>query len=207
MKYTWPKFKLCRREGINLFWPAKYDVRKRRSVPGQHGASNVRYSEYWKLLRNKQVLKRMYLLTEKQFKKIVVKLSSRYAKNKWMAHDKAMLQFLERRLDVIMLRAWFANTIMQARQIVVHGHFQLNGKKHNVPSYYVKPGDVITLKKKLQTSSLYSLAPVSTGSTSMPSWLKVNKKTFEVEVVDLPDVEKISTPVDLLKVVEFYARA
>lgn len=207
MKYTWPKFKLCRREWINLFWPAKYDVRKRRTVPWQHWASNVRYSEYWKLLRNKQVLKRMYLLTERQFKKIVVKQSSRYAKNKGMAHDKAMLQFLERRLDVIVLRAWLANTIMQARQIVVHGHFQLNGKKHNVPSYYVKPWDVISLKKRLQSSPLYSLVPISTWSSSVPSWLKVNKKIFEIEVLDLPDVEKISTPVDLLKVVEFYARA
>jgi len=207
MKYTWPKFKLCRREGINLYGPAKYDVRKRRSVPGQHWASNVRYSEYGKLLRNKQVLKRMYLLTEKQFKTIVVKTASRHAKNKGMAHDKAMLQFLERRLDVIVLRAGFAHTIMQARQIVVHGHFTLNGKKHNVPSTYVNPGDIIALKKKLQSSPLYSIAPVTLWGNQTPWWLKVNKKSYEIEVVDLPNPEEISSPVDLLKVVEYYARA
>ncbi len=207
MKYTWPKFKRCRREGINLFWPAKYDVRKRRSVPGQHGASNVRYSEYWKLLRNKQVLKRMYLLSEKQFKKIVTVISSRHAKNHWMAHDKAMLQFLERRLDVIVLRAWLAHTIMQARQIVVHGHFLLNGVKHNVPSTYVKTGDVITLRPKLQSSPLYSMAPISVWWVQIPWWLKTNKKTYEVEVLDLPNPDEISAPVDLLKVVEYYARA
>ncbi len=207
MKYTWPKFKRCRREGINLFGPSKYDVRKRRSVPGQHGASNVRYSEYGKLLRNKQVLKRMYLLSEKQFKKIVTKISSRYAKNNGIAHDKAMLQFLERRLDVIVLRAGLAHTIMQARQIVVHGHFTLNGVKHNVPSTYVKAGDVISLRKKLQTSPLYSIAPISVGWVTIPGWLKTNKKTYEVEVIDLPNPEEISAPVDLLKVVEYYARA
>lgn len=207
MKYTWPKFKLCRREGVNLFWPAKYDVRKRRSVPWQHWASNVRYSEYGKLLRNKQLLKRMYLLTEKQFKKIVTKISSRYAKNNGIAHDKAMLQFLERRVDVIVLRAWLANTIMQARQMVVHGHFLLNGVKHNVPSTFVKAWDKISLKPKLQSSALYSMSPISTGWVTIPGRLKTNKKTFEVEVIDLPNPEEISAPVDLLKVVEYYARA
>jgi len=207
MKYNWPKFKLCRREGINLFGPAKYDVRKRRSAPGQHGASNIRHSEYGKLLRNKQVLKRMYLLTEKSFKRIVVKTASRHAKNKGMAHDKAVLQFLERRLDVIVLRAGFAHTIMQARQIVVHGHFLLNGVKHNVPSTYVNPGDVISIRTKLQSSPLYSIAPISVWDTNTPWWLKVNKKKYEVEVLDLPNPDEISTPVDILKVVEFYARA
>ncbi len=207
MKYNWPKFKLCRREGINLFGPAKYDVRKRRSVPGQHGASNVRYSEYGKLLRNKQVLKRMYLLTEKQFKKIVTVTASVFAKNTWLAHDKAVMQFLEKRLDVIVLRAWFANTIMQARQIVVHGHFQLNGVKHNVPSTYVKAWDKISLRAKLQSSPLYSMSPIAAWWVTIPGWLKVNKKTFEIEVMDLPNPDEISAPVDLLKVVEFYARA
>lgn len=207
MKYTWPKFKLCRREGINLFGPAKYDVRKRRSAPWQHGAANVRHSEYGKLLRNKQVLKRMYLLTEKQFKKIVVKIASRYAKNKWIAHDKAVLQFLERRLDVIVLRAWLAHTIMQARQMVTHGHFLYNWVKHNVPSTYVQPWDKIEVRKKLQSSPLYSMAPISEWWAQIPSWLKVNKKNYEIEVLDMPNPDDIGTPVDLLKVVEFYARA
>ncbi len=207
MKYTWPKFKLCRREGVNLFWPAKYDVRKRRTVPGQHWAGNVRYSEYGKLLRNKQLFKRMYLLTEKTFKRIVTKISSTYAKNHSMAHDKAMLQFLERRMDVIVLRAWFAHTIMQARQIVNHGHFLLNDKKHNVPSTFVKVWDKISLKQKLQSSPLYSIAPINEWNVQIPAWLKVNKKTFEIEILDLPNPEEINTPVDLLKVVEYYARA
>ncbi len=138
MKYTGPKFKLCRREGINLFGVAKYDVRKRRGTPGQHGGAMARLSEYGKLLRNKQVLKRTYLLTEKQFKRLVTVQAAKYAKNKGIGHDTAVFQFLERRLDTIILRAGLAHTIMQARQIVNHAHLLLNGKKHNIPSYFVQ---------------------------------------------------------------------
>lgn len=207
MRYTWPKFKLCRREGINLFGPAKYDVRKRRGVPGQHGASNVRYSEYGKLLRNKQALKRMYQLSEKQFKRTIVDMASTYSKNKGLGHDKAAFQLLERRMDVIVLRSGLATTIMQARQMVVHGHFTLNGKKHNVPSYSVKAGDILTVRKAKQGSPLYLNAPWHQGNITPPSWLKVNKKDYTIEVMDLPQTDDIALPVDLLKVIEFYARA
>lgn len=208
MRYTGPKFKLCRREEINLFGPAKYDVRKRRGVPGQHGAANVRYSEYGKLLRNKQVLKRMYQLSEKTFKKLIVDHAGKYAKNnEGIGHDKAALQFLERRLDTIVLRAGLANTIMQARQIVTHAHLTLNGVKHNIPSTFVNEGDVIEVRKKMQTSPLYQSCALVAGNHTLPSNLKVNKKTFTIEVVSLPNVEEISVPVDILKVIEFYARA
>lgn len=207
MRYTWPKFKLCRREWINLFWPAKYDVRKRRWTPWQHGANFARYSEYGKLLRNKQVLKRVYQLSEKQFKRLVMKQAALYAKNKNIDHDKAVFQFLESRLDTIILRAGFAHTIMQARQIVTHGHLLLNGKKHNVPSYFVKVGDKISIKKKLQSSPLYSTCPLLAWNHVIPSWLKVNKKIFEIEIIDLPKHDEISVPVDILQVIEFYARA
>lgn len=115
-----------------------------------------RMSEYGKLLRNKQVLKRMYLLTEKQFARIVNKTASQYAKNNDISHDQAVMQFLERRMDATVLRAGFANTIMQARQMVNHGHFQLNGVKHNIPSTFVNPGDVIQVREKLKSSPLYS---------------------------------------------------
>lgn len=158
MKYTGPKYKLCRREQVNLFGSPKYDVKKRRALPGQKagGSTFVRLSDYGKLLRNKQVLKRMYLLTEKQFSKLVTKISQKYAKNNSMAHDAALIQFLERRMDAIVLAAGFGNTIMQARQMVNHAHLQLNGIKHNIPSTYLKVGDVITVKKGLHTSPLYS---------------------------------------------------
>ncbi len=207
MRYTWPKFKVCRREGINLFGPAKYDVRKRRELPGQHGANNVRYSEYGKLLRNKQVLKRVYQLSEKQFKKLVTDQAAQYAKNKGVGHDKATFQFLESRMDTIVLRAGLAQTIMQARQQVSHGHYLLNNVKHNIPSYIVQQGDIITLRPKLQNSAMYQSSPMVAGTSPIPSWIKVNKKDFTLEIVDSPKNEEVSVPVDILQVIEFYARA
>lgn len=206
MKYTGPKFKLCRREQVNLFGPAKYDVKKQRKLPWQHGANMVRLSEYGKLLRNKQVLKRSYFLTEKQFSGIVKNTSSKYAKNKGMSHDAALYTLLERRLDSVLFRSGFAKTIMQARQMIVHGHFQLNGVKHNVPSTFVKVGDKIELRKKLQDSPLYSNMTIAKGY-KVPSWLKVNPNSYTIETLSLPVVGEIPTHADILKVIEFYARA
>jgi len=203
MRYTGPKFKLCRREGINLFWVPKYDVRKRRKLPGQHGDKIPRLSEYGKLLRNKQVLKRIYQMSEKQFKRFVTDIAAKYSNSANIDHDKAVKVILERRLDAILLKAGLAKTIMQARQMITHWHFLLNGKKHNIPSYLVKPGDVIQLKEKLKNSPLYQ---EENKNVKVPSYLKVNLADKKVEVVDLPREEEIKLPVDVLKVIEFYAR-
>jgi small subunit ribosomal protein S4 len=105
MRYTGPKFKLCRREGINLFGTPKYDVRKRRTLPGQHGGTMARLSEYGKLLRNKQVLKRIYQMSEKQFKRFVTDVAAKYSKNNNVDYDKAVKITLERRLDAVLLRS------------------------------------------------------------------------------------------------------
>jgi len=203
MRYTGPKFKLCRREGINLFGTPKYDVRKRRKLPGQHGDKMPRLSEYGKLLRNKQVLKRIYQMSEKQFKRFVTDIAAKYSKNAGIDHDKAVKIILERRLDAILYRSGLAKTIMQARQMITHGHFLLNGKKHNIPSYLVKPGDVIELREKLKNSPLY--AEVN-SNVKVPSYLKVNTADKKVEVIDMPREEEIQLPADVLKVIEFYAR-
>jgi small subunit ribosomal protein S4 len=205
-RYTGPKFKLCRREGLNLFGTEKYNVKKRKSLPGQHGATPARLSEYGKLLRNKQVLKRVFQMNEKQFAKLVTVISKAYAKNNNLNHDKVLVQFLMRRLDNVILQSGYAKTIMQARQMVVHGHFFLNGKKHNVPSYYVNKSDVITLKQSLQSSDLYSID----NNQQAPIWLNVSKSNFAVTVLDLPhtnDADTLDLPSDVLKVIEFYARA
>ena len=204
MRYTGPKFKLCRREGVNLFGSPKYDVRKRRTLPGQHGGSMARLSEYGKLLRNKQVLKRIYQMSEKQFKRFVTDIAAKYAKNHNVAYDKAVKIILERRLDAILYRSWIAKTIIQARQMITHGHFLLNGKKHNVPSYLVKQWDVLELKEKIKTSPLYA---ETNSNVKVPSYLKVNIADKKVEIIDLPRAEEIEVPADVLKVVEFYARA
>lgn len=205
MKYTWPKYKIVRREGINVFGNDKYDVKKRRSIPGQHGGTMPRLSEYGKLLRNKQVLKRMYFMAEKPFARLVKFTSSRYAKNKGMEHDKVLLQFLERRLDAVVFRAGLSKTIVQARQMVTHGHFTLNWVKHNIPSYFVTANDKIAVRPKVAWSTLYDEA--FTNAKTDIAWLKVNKADKTVEVLDLPDVTTLNTPADVLKVIEFYARA
>jgi small subunit ribosomal protein S4 len=205
-RYTGPKFKLCRREGLNLFGTEKYNVKKRKSLPGQHGATPARLSEYGKLLRNKQVLKRVFQMNEKQFAKLVTVISKAYAKNNGLNHDKVLVQFLMRRLDNVIVQSGYAKTIMQARQMVVHGHFLLNGKKHNVPSYYVNKSDVITLKASLQSSDLYA----TDNNQQSPIWLNVSKSNFAVTVLDLPhtnDADTLDLPSDILKVIEFYARA
>ena len=205
MRYTGPKFRLCRREGINLFGPDKYNPKNRRGMPGVHGANNTRLSEYGKLLRNKQVLKRIYQMSEKQFSRLVMETSKQFAKNKWLDHDKVLIQFLSRRMDAVLLSSWFASTIMQARQMVTHGHYLLNGKKHNIPSYYVKPGDILVLRPRLQTSSLYSIDNV----VQTPTRLHINQPNFEIKVLDMPhDVaDDQRLPIDTLKVIEYYARA
>lgn len=204
MRYTGPKFKLCRREQVDLFGAKKYNIKNNRNLPGQHGANMQRYSEYGKLLRNKQVLKRSYGLSEKQFARIVTEIAPQYAKNNKVTLDTALFQFLERRMDSIVYRAGFANTIMQARQMVTHGHFLLNEGKHNIPSTFLKPGDVITVKKALTNSPLYAQLD---NKAKTPSWIKTNKNTYSVEVVSLPVAGEIGVNADVLKVIEFYARA
>jgi len=205
MRYTWAKLRLCRREGKNLFGSAKYSLGQKVVAPGQHGSNMQRYSEYGKLLRNKQILKRSYMMSEKQFAKIIKETASKYAKNHNIGHDFAVFQFLERRMDVIVLRAGFAQTIMQARQMVVHGHFLLNGSKHNVPSTFLKPGDKIELRDKLKKSALYNSS--SKTVAKIPSWIKVDKNAYTIEVLNFPQKGEIELPADVLKVIEFYARA
>ncbi len=206
MRYTWPKFKLCRREQVDLFWSKKYNVKKNRSLPGQHGGNMQRSSEYGKLLRNKQVLKRMYMLSERQFVRIVKDIAAKHSKNKNITHDTALFQFLERRMDSIVYRSWLAKTMMQARQMVTHGHFLLNGKKHNIPSAFVQIGDKISLKDKLKDSALYSQNSTE-NKGKLPSWIKLDKAANAIEVLSDPQVGEIGLPADLLKVIEFYARA
>ncbi len=206
MVYRGPKKKLCRREGRNLFWPQKYEIRKGDSLPGKprNARSMVRLTEFGKLLRNKQSLKRMYMMSERQFSTLVTKKSQKYAKNHGLSHDQVMFQFLERRCDSVLLRAGVATTIMQARQMMTHGHWLLNGRKHNIPSYLMKAGDVLTLRPKMQNSALYTEVETNVDT---PAWIKFDKNKYTVELLALPDTQTMKPPVDLLKVIEFYARA
>lgn len=191
---------------MNLFGSDKYILKKGTSLPGKPRNTRTmgRLTEYAKLLRNKQALKRMYLMTERQFSTLVTKTSQKYAKNNGLSHDQVMLQFLERRCDAVLVKAGIAKTIMQARQMITHGHWKLNGRKHNIPSYFMKPGDVLSLRDKMTNSALYSQID---SKVDVPSWIKVDKNKFTVELLEMPDAASMTPPVDLLKVIEFYARA
>lgn len=205
MRYTGPKMKLCRREQKNLFWPAKYNIDKDTALPGKSGRTMVRLSEYGKLLRNKQVLKRMYQMSEKQFSRLVNDTALKISKNGGLTHDAALYQLLERRADALLVRAGIASTIMQARQMITHGHWLLNGVKHNIPSYFVKPGDVLSVRKSLQNSTLY--ANSTQKVQHIPFWITTNPTQMSVTLNQVPTHEEgKELPADLLKVIEFYAR-
>ena len=203
MRYTWPKRKLCRREKKNLFWSRKYDISKNEKVPGQHGSAMQRLSDYGKLLRNKQAFKRSYWLTEKQFSVLVKKTSKKHAKNTGISHDLSLMQFLERRCDVVLLRAWVAATIMQARQMISHGHWMLDGTPHNIPSHFMASGQKLSLKKKHHDSWLYQ----QISSTKVPLYIDFDKSSYNVLLKDLPQIDSEAIPFDVLKTIEFYARA
>lgn len=205
MRYTGPKKKLCRREQKNLFGPAKYDIWRQTKLPWQQSKMWGRLSEYWLLLRNKQSLRRMYGLSEKQFYRIVMNISKKYAKNHEIGHDGAVMMFLESRLDTVLLRSWYAETIMQARQMITHSHRKLNNRKHNIPSYIMQPWDTLSLKDALHTSGLYEDKP--DNKTTQPTRLNVNKNKHTIEMLDTPGYEEDTLwGVDVLKVIEFYAR-
>jgi small subunit ribosomal protein S4 len=203
MRYIWPKRKLCRREKKNLFWSRKYDLQKTEKIPWQHGAAMQRLSDYGKLLRNKQAFKRSYWLSEKQFSVLVKKTSKQYAKNHSISHDIALMQFLERRCDVILLRAGVASTMMQARQMISHWHWLLDWIPHNVPSHFMSAGQKLVLKKKHHDSWLYQQISV----TKTPLYVDFNKSLYEVHLKDMPHINHETISFDVLKTIEFYARA
>lgn len=207
MRYTGPKKKLCRREGVNLFGTEKYDLEK-----GKKGALRTRKaSEFGVQLRKKQMAKRMFGISEKQFAWYFDKAQkSHTAGTTW---DK-MLRFLELRLDNVVFRSGFARTRMQSRQFVSHEHFTLNGIKVSIPSITVKVGDVIELRTKLKESPLYKslseeLAEFTKdgkGKVSSAKWINVDVKNLKITITALPEKEDFDPIIDIQKIIEFYSK-
>ncbi len=203
-RYTGPKAKLCRRFGENLFGTAKYDkvLSRRNFPPGQHGKSFRRkVSDYGLHLREKQKLRTIYCLLERQFHNYFVKA----AKMAGVTGDNLMLM-LERRLDNVVYRLGFAVTRMQARQFVSHGHFSVNGKKVDIPSYLVKAGDIIAVREKSRGNKMLLDAMERTETTSPYSWLSVNKEQMSGQFLSLPAAQEIPTTVDVRLIVEYYSK-
>ncbi len=203
-KYTGPKAKLCRRFGENIFGTAKYDriLGKRKYPAGQHGRTMRRkVSDYGVHLREKQKLRLTYGLMERQFRNYYVKAN----KAGGVTGD-LLLQFLERRLDNVVYRMGFATTRMQARQFVNHGHFMVNGKKVDIPSFLCKEGDIIEVRPKSRGMKMHVDALDSSESSSPYGWLTIDKENMRGTFDSIPAASEIPVTVDLRLIVEFYSK-
>lgn len=207
MRYTWPKKKLCRREWFNLFGTEKYDLsNSKRSV-----MRSRKKSEFGEQLRKKQLAKRMYGVSEKQFYAYYKKaLNNRGTGTTW----EKMLSLLELRLDNVVYRANFARTRMQARQFVSHAHFKVNGQKVDVPSITLKVWDVIELREKLKESPLYKnlieelneFSKQNKWVVSKTKWIEVDPKAIKITIKALPEMSDFDQIIDIQKIVEFYSK-
>jgi len=204
MKYTGPKARLCRREGFNLFGSDKYQkiMGKRSTIPGVHGGKRQgKFTEYAKQLREKQKLKRMFGLSEKQFRR-----TFDLADRKPGVTGGNLLKFLEQRLDNVVYRSGLAVTRMQARQFVSHGLFMLNGRRVDIPSIMVREGDKIEVRPKSKKSPVFAENLNINEKYKAPSWLKVDLKSFTIEVISEPSIEHCEQAVNPQMIVEFYSR-
>ncbi len=200
-RYTGPKFRLCRREGVNLFGNRKYDVEKRDYPPGQHGQGRrSKLSNYGIQLREKQKVKRVYGVLEKQFRLYYEK-----AANAGGITGHVLLQLLERRLDNAVYRLGLAVTRPQARQIVNHGLICVNGKRVDIPSFQVKIGDQITIKKEKSQAFIKEIIE-SNKERAVAKWLKFDEKAIKGEVLALPDRDDVQFPINEQYIVELYSK-
>lgn len=201
-RYTGPKHKLCRAEGVPLCGLPKCPViRRNAGPPGQHGAKGRRRkpSEYSVQLREKQKVKRMYGVLERQFKKYFYQASAKRA-----ATGEALLQILETRLDNVVYKMNLARTRTQARQLVSHGHVLVNSKKVTIPSFNVKIGDIISLSAKAANLDFIKKNAEETKDSELPPWIV--KKATVGNIVGIPKREDIKDQVDERLIVEYYSR-
>ena len=204
-RYTDANCKLCRREGQKLFlkgercYSTKCALERRNYAPGQHGQGRKKQSEYGLQLREKQKAKRFYGVPETQFRNLFDKA----VKKKGQTGENLMIA-LETRLDNVVFRLGFAASRKEARQLVTHGHFTVNGKKANIPSMEVKAGDVIKVKEKSQSSPKFK--EIKEMSITVPSWMTVDVEKLEGKVVAMPRREDIDTPIAEHLIVELYSK-
>ncbi|MBN1234333.1 MAG: 30S ribosomal protein S4 [Candidatus Coatesbacteria bacterium] len=207
-KYTGPRCRLCRREGEKLFlkgsrcYSDKCSFDRRTFAPGVAGRSNRfgKLTEYALRLREKQKLRRTYGMMEKQFKrffKLAVKMKGNTGEN--------FLQLLERRLDNIVLKLGIAPSIYAARQVVNHGHIQVNGKKVDIPSYLVKKSDVINVKEGSKYAKLAKYF-IEERQSILPEWLSLDAERLQGAVLELPVRDQIVIPVKEQLIIEFYSK-
>lgn len=206
-RYTGPSCKLCRREGKKLFLKGdrcltdKCAISRRATVPGQHGAGRKNVKEYGLQLREKQTARRYYGVQEKQFLNYYVQ-----ADKKEGVTGENLLQILELRLDNIVYRMGLASSRKEARQLIRHAHFTLNGKKVDIPSIICKEGDVIAVKEKSKASPKFKELVEIMGTAVIPKWLDVNENDLSAKVVALPKREDVDFPFEEQLIVELYSK-
>ena len=206
-RYTGAVCKLCRREGKKLFlkgdrcYTGKCSLERRSYASGQHGQSRKKNSEYGLQLRAKQTAKRYYGIQEGQFHKYFLMAERRQGQA-----GENLLRICESRLDnAIYLLGW-ASSRAEARQLVNHGHYEVNGKKVDIPSYLLKAGDVISIKEKSRDSEKIKAVLEANAARPVPEWLVKNADAFEVKVANLPTREQIEVPVEEHLIVELYSK-
>ncbi len=199
--------RLCRREQLKLYlkgdrcYSDKCAFERRSYPPGQHGQGRSKFSSYGVQLREKQKVKRMYGLVEKQFRNFFAK-----AERQKGITGTNLLIFLERRLDNMVYRLGFANSRNEARQLVQHNHFNVNGRKVSIPSYLVKIGDVIELREKSRKSAKINDSLEGVARRGIPSWLELDKEHYRGRILALPSREDLTMPIKEQLIVELYSK-
>lgn len=206
-RYTESVCRLCRREGEKLFlkgercYTNKCSVARRAHAPGQHGQQRKKMSEYGVQLREKQKARRFYGVLESQFRKYF-----EMAVNRKGITGENLLQILESRLDNVVYRLGLATSRPEARQLVRHGHFAVNGKKANIPSILLTPGDVVTVREKFRKSDKVKSIIDIAGGKVIPEWLEFDSENLTGKVVKLPAREEIDLQIREHLIVELYSK-
>jgi small subunit ribosomal protein S4 len=206
-RYTGSVCRLCRREGTKLFLKGdrclsgKCALEKRPTVPGQHGNGRKQVKEYGLQLREKQKAKRYYGVLENQFKGYFEK-----AEKTEGVTGENLLSLLERRLDNVVYRIGLADSRKEARQLVTHGHFRLNGKKVNIPSMIVRAGDVITLREASRSSEKFKALIEAMDTRITPKWIELDKGQVVAKIAALPQRDDVDFPFEEHLIVELYSK-
>ncbi len=206
-RYKDEQCRICRREGQKLFlkgercYTDKCSISRRNYGPGQHGQKRAKLSEYGTQLREKQKTKSYYGVGEKQFRKYF-----EMASNKKGVTGENLLQILESRLDNVVYRLGFGSSRAQARQLVNHAQFDVNGKKVDIPSYLVKPGDVITVREIKKDNATIKANVEVNNTRVIPAWLEKNNETLSGKVIRLAVREDIDIPIEEHLIVELYSK-
>ncbi len=204
-RYTGPKWRLSRREGVELFSSKRSALERRNYAPGQHGNKRVKLSDYGIQLREKQKVKRLYGVLERQFRRYYEKATG----SKGITGS-LLLQMLERRLDNVVYRLGFATTRPQARQIVNHGLVCVNDKRVDIPSFLVKVGDEVSVKPKenikkyIQTN--IEMNTQFQGREAVPAWVSVDPQHLKGKVLRFPEREDIAFPINEQLIIELYSK-